>query len=89
MYLDVLVPCHAEKFYALHSSPIFFLLNISIPVASMLFSIRVENSVDPDQTASSAGSSRSGALLFAIQSPKGYKQIREQSKIGVNGGNGK
>ena len=38
--------CHAEYFNVLHWSPIFILLTGNIPV-----SIRVKNSVDPDQMA--------------------------------------
>ena len=46
--------CHDEYLYVLHSSPFFFiLLTCSIPVVSIIiFSIRVENAVDPDQMAS-------------------------------------
>ena len=47
--------CHAECFYALHSSPIFILLTCSIPVVSIYFQL-VENSVAPDQMASSDAS---------------------------------
>ena len=39
----------AEHFYVLHSSPYFMLLTI----CKRVFSIRVENSVDPGQMASS------------------------------------
>ena len=48
-------PCHVEYFYVLHSSSIFILVICSIPVKSMyiVFTRRVENSVDPDQMASS------------------------------------
>ena len=42
-------PCHAEYFYVLHSSSLYFLVTSSISVVSMYFSFRVVNSVDPDQ----------------------------------------
>ena len=45
--------CHTEYFYVQHSSLIFILLTCNILLAvKHVFSIRVENSVDPDQMAS-------------------------------------
>ena len=43
--------CHAEYFHVPHSFPIFILLT-----CKRVFSIRVENSVDPDQLASDEAS---------------------------------
>ena len=40
-------PCHDEYFYVLHSSPIFYPVNMQLSSFKYIFTIRVENSVDP------------------------------------------
>ena len=53
MYVNLLTLEMLNIFHVLHFSLIFTLLTRSIPVVSIdIFSIRVENSVDPDQMAS-------------------------------------
>ena len=49
-------PCHAEYVYVLHFSPIFYLVNLQHSSYKHAFTSRVENSVDPDQMASSEAS---------------------------------
>ena len=44
-------PCHADYFYVLHSSPIFSPVNLQLSSCKHVFSISVENTVDPDQMA--------------------------------------
>ena len=44
---------HAEYCYVLHSSPIVIPLTNIIPIKSVYFQLEGENSVDPDQMASS------------------------------------
>ena len=57
MYVNLLTLEMLNIFHVLHFYPFFILLTCSIPVVSKdIFSIRVENRVDPDQMASSEAS---------------------------------
>ena len=45
-------PCYTEKSYVLHSSPVFYPVNLQISSYMLVFTSLVESSVDPDQMAS-------------------------------------
>ena len=54
---DRVDPCHAEYYYyLLHSSPTFYPVNLQHSSCKGVVLIRVENSVDTDQMASSIAS---------------------------------
>ena len=61
-------PCHADYFFVPHSSPNFYPVNLHHSSCKHVFSIRVENTVDTDQTASSkkhkSGISRTTVMKF-------------------------
>ena len=69
-------PCNAKYVYVLLFSPTFILLTCSIPVVSIdIFSIRVENRVDPDQMASSEAS-WSGSTVFSKKDKSAMSMTR-------------
>ena len=62
--------------YVLHFSPIFILLTCSIPVVSIIiFSISLDNAVDPDQMASSEAS-QSGSTVFTKRDKSSFSRTR-------------
>ena len=68
-------PCHAEYFFVIHTSPIFISLTCSIPVVSMYYQSRVENSVDPYQMAS-LEAIWSGSTVFSKKEKSGLSRTR-------------
>ena len=68
-------PKHAEKIFMYYTPPLFYLLNWQHSSYMHVFSIRVENSVDPDQVASSEAS-WSGSTVFSQKDKSGFSRIR-------------
>ena len=56
-------PCHSEYFNVLHSFPNCYPVNLQHSIRKHVFSIGVENNVDPDQMAS-LEANRSGSTMF-------------------------